>query len=177
MTGDNNTSMEAIAESLKEIKVDLSLLKEVPSDIQGLKMTLYLLVDENTEGKKKIKDLEDRVDSIEKTICKFENHRTILDSYKDKCIKLEAYTRRNNLIIKSLKPKRTDKSGELESDCINLVYDFLVTVLHITDARSSIRIDRAHRLVQQPNLNNRIPAMITKFCDFQSRKCVWETKR
>jgi ribA/ribD-fused uncharacterized protein len=169
-----NPSMDKLEAMFVDIKCELGKLQDVPSDLQGIKHSINMLIADNAITKSKLKDLEVKVKKHDKVLDSFQKQTAELKYYKEKCIRVESFTRKNNLIISGIqgRPMQVGQQGNKEN-CISLVQDFLVTKLKLSDARERIKIERAHRLGKGTGSRD----MIVKFSFYQERMEVWNKRR
>ena len=110
-----------------------------------------------------IENLEKAINSTRNSIgnmtSDIQSHDKMLKLLNYKSVDLEARSRRKNLILRGL----FEVDGE---NCYRLVYDFLEDQLQLDDARSSIVIDRAHRLGKRRNRAFSRRPIIVAFRDF-----------
>ena len=162
----------------------LSLLKKV----ECLEREQQVLREENDSLKtslnfniEKVNDLENDVKTYRKemeatqininnvkasnTILKEENAKI-----KEKTLKAESYSRRNNLRFDGI----IQDQNETSDNCREIIYSILKHELGIHDAESRIIIDRCHRDPRYPNTN---PASIlVRFLSYRDRDEVWQRR-
>ena len=125
-----------------------------------------------------IANVKTNIDSLERKLVKkdseikaLQNEVSELRTVNDRTIRLEAYSRRDNLLIDGL---AAVTSVETEEKCKQLVYDFLVTKLGIADARERMQIVRAHRI--GTSAGNKPRTMIVRFHFFPHKQEVWNAR-
>ena len=86
---------------------------------------------------------------------------------KDHIVRVEAQSRRDNLIFHGIK----ENDGE---NCFDLVYDILETKMEFPGAKDNFKITRCHRLgAKKPNMNRPI---IFKLHYFPDRVAIWKNR-
>ena len=91
-----------------------------------------------------------------------------IDILKEKLIRGECYSRRDNLIFEGIREQENE-------NCEAKILDILVTDLKIPDARTRIKFTRVHRLGGP--MHNRSRPIIAKFHFFKDRQEVWSLRR
>ena len=88
-----------------------------------------------------------------------DKHNQMLKLRNYKSLDLESRSRRKNLIFRGLFESRNE-------NCYDLIYEFLEDQLQLDDARSSVVIDRAHRLGRRNQRTLARRPIIAAFRDF-----------
>ena len=162
----------------------LALLKKIDSLEQK-----HLEMNEENEGLKraiefnlnKIQDLESDVkkyrEESEKTRRELENVnvsntklREESSKLKEKTVKAEAYSRRNNLRFEGI----AREANETPNDCRIKIYAILINELGMHDAERRIVIERCHRDQRYPNHNP--PSILVRFLSYLDRDEIWQKK-
>ena len=155
----------------------LSLLRK----IEKLESKQELLEEENRDLKtslefnmNKTTDLENEMTHykhiILNTQSKLDNVNVANTKLKEKSVKAEAYSRRNNLRFEGIR----SEPDETQDMCRFKIYSILVKELGITDAESRIVIERCHRDQRHPNHN---PASIlVRFLSYRDRDEIWQKR-
>ena len=155
----------------------LSLLKK----IETLESKQEVLEEENKELKNSLEfnmnktlDLEAEMVKCKNVILntqnKLENMNVANSRLKEKSVKAEAYSRRNNLRFEGIK----NELNETPDMCRFKIYSILVKELDIVDAERRIVIERCHRDQRYPNHN---PASIlVRFLSYRDRDEVWQKR-
>ena len=95
--------------------------------------------------------------------------RQELSAMKDKLIKQEAQSRRENLLFDGI----PESNNESWNDCEAKVYDCLTTNLKMSNAQE-IKFERVHRI--GPKVPGRPRTIIAKFSFFKDREAVWQRR-
>ena len=180
LEGDINTDLDPRTISLgveSQPLLLLSLLKK----IEVLESKQEMLEEENKELKNSLKfnmnktiDLEAEMSKYKNAIIntqnKLENVNVANSKLKEKSVKAEAYSRRNNLRFEGIK----SEPNETTDMCRFKIYSILVQELDIRDAESRIVIERCHRDQRHPNHS---PASIlVRFLSYLDRDEVWQKR-
>ena len=162
----------------------LALLRKV----EILEQKHEILAEENYELKKtlefnsgKILDLETEVSNhkiaIEVTQRKLDNvymsNSRLKEQgtkLKEKTVKAEAYSRRNNLRFEGI----PQESNENPNVCREKVYSILKNEFGMLDAERRIVIERCHRDKRYPNHNP--PSILVRFLSFCDREEIWNRR-
>ena len=145
--GDCDQSMsdhETISDQLKEL-----IERTVQHEIQALSTSLNMASDENTELRKSITSLENRLKLTEGLLLRAEKK---LMMQNEKIIDLQARSMRENLVIQGIK----EDDDETWAKTQEKVVGFMKNNLKITGANKNM-IERAHRVGQK---NSRKPRQI-----------------
>ena len=162
----------------------LSLLKK----IENLETNQEILLNDNENLKKplefglnKIQDLEDEVTKykgvVKNAMNKIDNVnannsklKEESDKLKEKSVKAETYSRRNNLHFEGIPsdPKETPY------DCRNKIYAILKNEMNIVDAERRIVIERCHRDSRYPS--HQPPSILVRFLSFVDREKIWQKR-
>ena len=149
-----SVSTEAnMAEALAEINRKLDIALARIQDIEEIKEKQQVLEKENADLKASlefahttIKSLTEQVDAQQKSLSQLTESVSELAKTsrleKERAIKLESHSRRNNLIFYNIPEERHESSATSET----LVYNFLEQNLNMEEEVSEISIERAHRL-------------------------------
>jgi ribA/ribD-fused uncharacterized protein len=182
----SDPDMETIQGMFKEIKAELaqnrsenrSKLSSIQEELDGIKVTLDQVVETTKTNNTRFDQLEDRVAKQEVSINKLLSKVSELNSYKERYIKLEAHSRRNNIIISGITSGHTmgENNSATPGGCITVVQDFLVTKLKLNDARESISIERAHKLGKYTGAIQDKRDIIVKFSNYPDRMRVWSAR-
>lgn len=169
----NSVSQTCEASSLSsDDKLDLLVASVSEIKTKLKKLDLLDTLETNIKAaQSSIKTINMKLDEKDKEVKALQSEVKDLRAFKDRVIQLEAYGRRDNLLIENLPavaPSETDEK------CKELVYDFLVTKLKIRDARDRIKIVRAHRL--GISVRGRPKPIIVRFHFFPHRQEVWNLR-
>ena len=127
------------------------------------------------EAKRKNAVLSIQVQNLKKELNETKDKQECLsrsyDQLKDRCLNLETYSRRENLIFKGL--AQNDKE-----DCTKIVKNFLVNQLHVDHQTVADMIfQRCHRLRTKSNQNKKdAPPIICRFLSYQDRQLAWNAR-
>ena len=123
-----------------------------------------------------LEDLKSKVTTVESTVTNLQQEVTLLKSsnkqLQDHVIRLEAQSRRDNLILDGI----PEEEGETSEDCRRKVYNIIQSNLKIADAHD-IRIVRCHRLGGKKPNSARPRSMIFKLHWFGDRERIWEARK
>lgn len=148
--GETNPSMAA---TLTEINRKLDIALAGIKEIEELKEKQRILEKENSDlreslefAHKSIVTLTEKADAQQKTLSTLTESVNKLtqavDVEKERAVKLESHSRRNNLIFYNIPEERQESSSTTET----LLYTFLERNLNMEEEIDEIPIERAHRL-------------------------------
>lgn len=169
-------------ELLKSIDMKLGkldTLDQLMSDVNKLTVKLESLttnVDTATETAETAlhlaQSVKQMVDGLSKSVTELQVKCKAIDIWKEKQIKSETYSRRDNLLFDGVAEER----GESDIRILERIFEIIEGTLQINDARQRMKIVRAHRLGKPQPRATRPRTIIVKFLWYQDRKEVWEQK-
>jgi ribA/ribD-fused uncharacterized protein len=158
-----------LTQSIEDLKNDFKSFKETLTNVEKSNTKLCETVKETAE---KIKTFDHRLDDVD-SHCKLLQQK--YDELSQRVIYMEAQSRRDNLIIDGIAEPKTK---ETESDCLEKVYDVLISTMGIENARD-FRIVRCHRVGPPPNSGSKNPkprSVIFKLHWFRDRQTIWQKR-
>ncbi len=152
-------------------------LSELRSDFKAILQTVSNMSDQQRDDSKKIlsalntklKDVDTKITGMDKKITEMENGYKAM---KEKMIKLECQSRRDNLLLDGIAESSTNESWD---DCKEKVYDILEQKLQLENARD-IKIARCHRLGPKRAGSKRPRTIIFKLHWFGDRERIWRCR-
>ena len=173
-----------MAATLKEIKSKLDLALAGRKEIEELKEKQRLMEKENSDLRKSLEvacksiaTLTEQADTQQKMLSKLTedvNKLTqVANAEKERAIKLESHSRRNNLIFYNIPEMRQESSGTTET----LLYTFLEQNLDMAEEETNeIPIERVHHLGKIREDNKPHP-IITKFSFHKDKERILSSAR
>jgi len=161
------TEIRTLTQSVNDLRTDISSIKKDISQIRIMTDS----VEKSLQGvSKTVTELEHRAKLSETEVNLLKYKYT---SLQERVIKMEAYSRKDNLLISGI----TEPEKETDLDCLKSVYNVFSNTLGIPDAQN-MRIVRCHRLGSPRNNQTKKPrTIIVKFHWFGDRVKVWENRK
>jgi small-conductance mechanosensitive channel len=141
---------------IEGMKGELKSLKESISFTQGEVDTL------KEKSKENVKEMKDSLEELNKTIAVLEEK---LKAAAEDNIKLEQYTRRENLRFNNI----MEEEGE---DCKSLIYEVIEKEMGIDTA--NIKFHAVHRVGKK--MENRCRPIIARFISREDRNQIWQNR-
>ena len=159
---------------LKKLETLESKQEEMQEENENLKKALEFnsnkildLESDVTQYKKEADETKEQLNNVNVSNNKLREESSKL---RDKTVKAEAYSRRNNLRFEGI----VKEPNETQTDCRNTIYAILVKELGIADAESRIVIERCHRDQRYPNHNP--PSILVRFLSYLDRDEIWQKR-
>ena len=155
-------------ESSAESKQFQDTLRDMQKTLDFVSGQAKTALDNVKSMNKKMGDLQTELNNT-----KDENEKLMMkiNRVEDRCIKLEGYSRRNNLLIDGLAESK-------DENCEKVVKDFFRDVMKVSNT-NDLKMVRVHRIpggeTRGPNLKPR--TMITRFEFYQDRELIWNQKK
>jgi len=176
-----------LAEQVAAINSKLDKLLNVISEFDYMKTRLTELEEENRKLKEASENTANEISNLKTTsVYTFANMdassrelndlKEEVEILKRRNIKLEAYTRRENLKIFGIK----ESAGETNEKTEELIRSMLIEKMKIpSDCVDKIRFERVHRMTtQQDKVNSTKPrGIMVKFSFYQGKEYVWSFVR
>ena len=176
-----------MTEQVAEINSKLDKLLNVVSEFDSMKTRLTELEEENRTLKEASENTANEISNLKTTsVYTFANMdattrelndlKEEVEILKRRNIKLEAYTRRENMKIFGIK----ESAGETNEKTEELVRTMLTEKMKIpSDCVDDIRFERVHRMTtRQDRVNSTKPrGIIVKFSFYQDKEYVWSFVR
>lgn len=167
---------------LANLEAKMDKLLDLFSEIATLKVRLKTIEDENKDLKKAAENAKEELQELKPSVANLcmqqaedseevQKLRKEVEQIKCRNIKLEAYTRRENIKIFNLK----EKEGETPRETENLVRNMMEENLRIRrEDMNEIRFERVHRLPTRHNSQTRTKPrpIIAKFSFYQDKEYV-----
>ena len=150
-----------------------SQLKVIRGDITKVQQSVDECNANTALALEKIKKLEARVEYLENNLATLKSENVTLSSHmklqQEKCLKLEAQSRRENLVLDGIAESTPD-------DCLSKVKHIFTNIMKVQNV-NEIKIERCHRLGPRlPNMTRPRP-VIFKFNWFEDRQRVWASRQ
>ena len=178
MDSDHPNDLAAMAiqlSSQSQSIADLSVaIKEISANIEGLKMAMDTNTQHTSEALKQITTNSQRITELEcsmQAVTKqHDNLVAAMETLKDKMVKMEAYSRRDNLVFDGIPESENE-------DCTAKVMSVIKDKMKVTDTES-IKVTRCHRLgPKSPGPRARPRSIIIKFHYYPDKETVWKAKK
>ena len=177
----------SLAEQVAEINSKLDKLLNVVSEFDSMKTRLTELEEQNRTLKEASENTANEISNLKTTSVytfanmdattrELNNLKEEVEILKRRNIKLEAYTRRENMKIFGIK----ESAGETNEKTEELVRTMLTEKMKIpSDCVDDIRFERVHRMTtRQDRVNSTKPrGIIVKFSFYQDKEYVWSFVR
>ena len=168
---DMNRKLDLVLAQVKEIDELKEKQKQLEKENGSLKESL-----EFAHGS--IKTLTERVDAQEKMISELKKDVNDLtrsvNSEKERAVKLESHSRRNNLIFYGIPEETNESSAKSES----LLYSFLEENLKLEEEDiDGISVERAHRLGKRNANGDKPRPIIAKFTFHKDKELILSNAR
>lgn len=157
---------------------------QILKDNEGLMLSLETVKKEVLDNVKNVKIIADSaqelaeknsedIHTLQKQMSKLQRDNGVLKeenkSLKQKCEKIELYSRRDNLVIHGV----ADNPNETNEQCISAAKGFMKNQLGISqNVINDIKFVRCHRMGRSGMMRPR--PIIMRFCDYEKRELVWQ---
>jgi ribA/ribD-fused uncharacterized protein len=153
----------------------LDKIEPLPAEVRELKLEIAKAQSDISEVQSQASYSAMKVQSLEKDLSSINNHNRRLENElgvcKDKLLRMEAHSRRDNLLIEGVK----DKDKENYADTEMKVHRIFKDILKCEDFESK-NIVRAHRLGQYNDHSKRPRVIIVKFHHYKTREDIWSKR-
>ena len=141
-------------------------LSDIQNELKEIKSTADIAYDVAEEAIKRAKAAEEKLEETQKENLHI---REEMDAIKDKLIKQEAQSRRENLLFDGIQESTTESWSECEAK----VRSVLTNNLKLETA-DQIKFERVHRI--GPKTTTRPRTIIAKFSFYKDREEVWQRR-
>lgn len=159
---DTKSTVSTMQSDIKGMKSDITNIK---ASLESTEKTAAEALFKANNVDTQLKTVNSDIDYLKNELAKSKHENREL---KDSLVRIEAHSRRNNLIFKGV-PETVSENP------FQIVFQILEEKMGFTNAKESIKISRCHRLgPKRPNKNR---PLIFKLHYYPDREAIWKSKK
>jgi hypothetical protein len=174
MAGESKAILDVLMNTVKNIEKKVEKIPNIDEQLVSLNFEIKQICSKQEELISQVGDMDTKIKNLEAQCndCQHVNAmlKKELTEQKEKNIKLECQSRRNNLLFGNL-------SESTPENCEEKVRNFIKVQLGLSeDCVSNLRFERVHRLGSNP-LKGRIRPIIACFTFHKQKQHVWQQRQ